>query len=342
MIRKCAIVLMASLGLGGPTSAASAADKAVICALRFVSSSPVFIAADKGYFAAEGLDATIKFFEAAAPIAVAVSSGDCDFGVTGLTGGLYNLAGKGGVVIIGAQSREQPGFQLDGYVVSNQAYAAGFHAVTDFPGKSVGITQVGSTMQYEVEMLAEKIGFPISAVQLKPLQSVPNMVAAIKGGQVDVILMVAPIARELERSGEAKIVGWVGDQTPWQLGALFTSPKNIAERRPVVVEFVRAWQRAATDYNAAFNQLDKDGKRIYGPAADALIPIIQNYVQPAPPPETIKAGAPYIDPLGRLRVGNIYDQVAWYKANGLVDADVDAAKFIDLSFIEGHFEVPGK
>jgi hypothetical protein len=38
-------------------------------------------------------------------------------------------------------------------------------------------------------------------------------------------------------------------------------------------------------------------------------------------PEWIKAGAPYIDPRGRLKVGNIYEQVAWYKASGMVEGD---------------------
>ncbi|HBU97143.1 ABC transporter substrate-binding protein, partial [Thalassospira lucentensis] len=42
--------------------AASAAEKINIAALTFVSSSPLFIAKEKGYFADEGLDAEITFF----------------------------------------------------------------------------------------------------------------------------------------------------------------------------------------------------------------------------------------------------------------------------------------
>ena len=65
---------------------ALAQDKLRLCALRFVSSAPFFIAADKGYFKAEGLDAELKFFEAAQPVAVGVATGDCDIGATGFTG----------------------------------------------------------------------------------------------------------------------------------------------------------------------------------------------------------------------------------------------------------------
>ena len=39
-------------------------------------------------------------------------------------------------------------------------------------------------------------------------------------------------------------------------------------------------------------------------------------------------------------VGDIYEQVAWLKAQGLVDASVDPKTFIDLSFVQGHTNVP--
>jgi NitT/TauT family transport system substrate-binding protein len=57
---------------------AIAADAVNIGALRFTSHSPTFIAVEKGYFKAEGIDAKIKFFQAAQPIAVAIASGDID------------------------------------------------------------------------------------------------------------------------------------------------------------------------------------------------------------------------------------------------------------------------
>ena len=339
--KKLAVAALAGLICAAVAGPARAADKIVICALTFVSSSPLFIAADKGYYADEGLEHEFKFFRAAQPVALGVASGDCDFGVTGLTAGFYNLAGKGALKIIGAQSRVEPGFDFVAYMASNKAYEAGLTSVEAYPGKSVGMTQVGSTFHYMMGRLAEKRGFALSDVTLKPMQSVPNMIAAVKSGQVDSILMVAHIAKALDGAGAAKIIGWVHQETPWQLGALFTSTKNVTERRATVEKFIAAYRRAAADYHAAFNQLDKDGKRAFGEAAEALIPILMNYVGPKPTPAKIKAGAPFIDPDGRLQVQDIYDQVAWHKANGLVDDSVDPSAFIDLSFVDGHYDVPG-
>lgn len=53
--------------------ALQAAEKINIAALTFVSSSPLFIAKEKGYFEAEGLDAELTFFRSAQPVA----RGDC-------------------------------------------------------------------------------------------------------------------------------------------------------------------------------------------------------------------------------------------------------------------------
>src|ERR1700692_4762403 len=78
--------------------------KANVGVLGLSSSAPVFIAQDKGYFREAGLDIELKFFDAAQPIAVATTSGDVDFGVTAFTAGLYNLAGKGTLKVIGGMS----------------------------------------------------------------------------------------------------------------------------------------------------------------------------------------------------------------------------------------------
>ena len=109
----------------GGIARADDAQKAKIGVLRLSSSAPVFIAQDKGYFREAGLDIELKFFDAAQPIAVATTSGDVDFGITAFTAGLYNLAGKGTLKVIGGMSREKAGYPLIGYFASNNAYAAG-------------------------------------------------------------------------------------------------------------------------------------------------------------------------------------------------------------------------
>jgi NitT/TauT family transport system substrate-binding protein len=335
MIRKTVLAALAMLAM---SAAAAAQEKVSIAALRFVSSAPIFIAQEKGYFKEAGLEVEFKFFQAAQPIAVAVAGGDADLGITGLTGGFFNLAGKGAMKIIAAQSREEPGFDFVAYLASSKAHAAGFTDAGKFPGKSIAITTTGSTFHYMLGMLAEKRGFKLTDVTLRPLQSIPNITAALKGEQVDGALLPANNAYAAEKEGFAKIVGWVHQETPWQLGALFAGTPVIEKRRAVVEKFVAAYVKACNDYAEAFQQRDAQGKRVFGDKADALIPIIQKYVEPKPTPDQVKASASYIDPQGRLLVKNLYDQVAWYQAQGMVARDADMTKMLDLGFIKDHLD----
>ncbi|HEX6979588.1 MAG TPA: ABC transporter substrate-binding protein [Alphaproteobacteria bacterium] len=328
-----AALLVTAFGVSAQTL-----QKTTVGALRLTSSGPIFIALEKGYFRDQGLDVELKVFTAAAQPPLAVVSGDVDFGVTGLTASFYNLAAKGGVKIIGAQSREEPGFPLVAYMVTNKAWENGFRSLKDFAGKSVATTTTGSTFHYSLGLLARKYGFDLNSVQLRQLNGLPAMQAAFKGGQVDATLVPVNGARALEKDGAGKILGWVGDETPWQLGALFTSPRNIAERRGMVEAFVRAYQKAATDYHKAFNQKNSAGEVVKGENFDEMLAIISRAMQQ--PPELLAVGLPYIDPEGRLLVDDIYSQLEFWQSVGLVDKDANAKEIMDLTFIDGHFNVP--
>lgn len=339
--RLFATALTALAALALPAAAqAQPRDKVAISALPFISTSPVFIAKERGYFEAEGIDLDIKIFNAAQAVAVAVASGDADFGITAFTGGFFNLAGKGVLKVVAAQSREQPGYNFVAYVASKKAYDAGFRAPKDFAGKSVAITTVGSSFHYNLGMLADKYKFSLASVDMKPVQSIPNMMAALAGGQVDATILPANNALKLQADGAGRIIGWVHEHTPWQLGALFVATKHVQSKRPMVERFVRAYQKGLADYAAAFLAKDSEGNRMVGEKALALMPVLEKWVQPKPSIDTVKIAANYMDPQGRLQVQNIYDQVAWYQAQGLVDKTVKAADFIDLSFVKGHFDLP--
>ena len=300
--------------------------------VKVANSGPTYIAQERGYFAAEGLDAELRFFDAAQPIAVATVAGDVDLGITGLTAGFYNLAGKGALRIIGAQSREEPGYHLIAYVASNRAFDAGLTSVAALPGHSVAISQVGSTFHYSVGLLAAKLGFPLSGVKLVPLQAMSNMAAAVKGNQVDAALIPATLAVPLASNGEGHLLGWVGDETPWQVGAIFAGARTLAERRAVVARFIRAYRHGARDFYAAFLTKGADGRLRRGDGAADCLAIIAKYT--GQDPDQISSGIPYVDPDARLLVDDIHHQVAWYQEQGLVDKTVDAASLLDLSFLD--------
>jgi hypothetical protein len=159
MRRRTMAALAAGALLGAP---AEAAEKIEIAALTLVSSSPLLIAEERGSYAAEELDAELVFFRATQPVAVAIGSSDADFGVTAFTAGFFNLAGEGAVKVIGAQSREEPGFDFSAYLASNQADAAGLDA-PESPKQLARFERAASLLDRDAKMplpeVAQACGF---------------------------------------------------------------------------------------------------------------------------------------------------------------------------------------
>ena len=305
--------------------------KATIGVLRLSSSAPVFIAQDKGYFRDAGLDVELKFFDAAQPIAVATTSGDIDFGITAFTAGLYNLAGKGTLKVIGGMSRDKPGYPLIGYFASNKAYAAGLTTPKDIAGKRVAVTQVGSSFHYALGLLADKYGFKLSDVKIVPLQSLSNAAAALKGETVDAALLPISTARPLVDSGGAKLLGWVGDETPWQVGAVFASPKTLADK-PRVTKLLAALARADREYHDVVLATVKDGKADLNDRTRPLLDIIAKYTNL--PVEQVVGNCAYVDPDGRLDVKNVDNQIKWLQEQGFVDKGLDADAIIADAYVK--------
>src|ERR1700761_6743747 len=331
--RRGRALLFAGLMLVAANGLARADDllKAKVGVLRLSSSAPVFIAQDKGYFRDAGLDVELKFFDAAQPIAVATTSGDVDFGITAFTAGLYNLAGKGTLKVIGGMSREKAGYPLIGYFASNNAYAAGLKSPKDLAGKRIAVTQIGSSFHYSLGLLADKYHFQLADVKIAPLQTLSNAAAALQGGTVDAALLPGSTARKLMDDGGAKLLGWVGDETPWQLGAVFASPKTLGNKA-LVTKVLAALERADHEYHDVILASVQDGNAVINAKTRPLLEIIAKYTNL--PVEQVVGNCAYIDPDGKLDVKNVDNQIKWLQAQGFADKGYDAESIIAKDFVK--------
>jgi len=299
--------------------------------LRLSSSAPVFIAQDKGYFRDAGLDVELKFFDAAQPVAVAVVSGDIDFGVTSVTAGLYNLAGKGALKVIGGMSHEKAGFPLIGYFATEKAYANGLKTPRDLAGKRIAMTQVGSSFHYSLGLLADKYGFKLAEMKLLPMQSLSNVGAALKGETVDAALLPISAARKLLDDGGIRLLGWVGDETPWQVGAVFAAPKTL-EKKELVTKFLGVLERADREYHDVILTAVAGGEAPTNDKTRPLLEIIGKYTNL--PLDQVIGNCAYIDPEGRLDVKNVANQIEWLQGQGFVDKGVKLDAVIAKDFVK--------
>lgn len=308
---------------------AAAAETIKIGLIKIGTGGPFFVAQERGYFAAEGLAAEFVWFESAPPIAVATVAGAVDFGTGGLTAGFYSLAGQGALRIVAGAISEAPGFQFVGYLASNRAYDAGLRSPKDFAGHAIAVPQIGSANHYNVSLVAAKYRFEMSSLRLLALQSLPNVATAIVGGQADAAPLNATMALPLVQRGEAKLIGWVGDETPWQFGAVWTATKSANDKRDMVARFLRAYRKGTREYYEAFS--GADGKRADGPKAPEVEAIIAKYI--GEPLEQAKHDIVYVDPEARIDTQDVLHQISWYRSQGMIKGEFDGGTIIDQRYV---------
>ena len=323
-IAVSALALLGAIG-GSPASA----ETIRFGLTKIANCAPIAIALSKGYFEAEGLEPQLTFFEAQAPVAVAVASGDLDFGDAAHTAALYNLDAAGRVRVIASGAAEAPSFHSLAIVASNQAYAAGLKSPHDLPGHSYALTQMGTGLQYNLGRIAAHEGFDASTVTLLPLQSNPNIASALSGGRADAASFDSTNAIPLIEKGEVKLIGWIGDLTGYTpTFFMFASRDMVDNHADTVKRFLSAYRKAVADYYRAFT--DAQGLRQDQPTAPAMLDIIAAWV--GQPPERVKLGLPYFDREARVDMAAVQDQLDWYRSIGAIKESLVAGAIVDTRF----------
>ena len=325
------LVLAAAPVLAGSAEAQAPAGPVKVGVLKLTSSAPIFVGVEKGFFKEFGVEPELVYFQAAALIATALAAGQLDVGATGLTAALYNIVlGGEKLWIVADKGREWPGYPLVAIVVQKELWDGGLRSIKDLKGRRIGVTQLGSTFHYHIGNILQKEGLALSDVRIVPLQAMAATVEALKGKQVDAILVPQPFPGAVEAQGFGRIMAWAGDLYPWQIAAVFYSDK-LARDRTRAVAFMKGYVKASRYYHDAA-LVQKDGRPAHGPAYEELVEITAKYTGARP--EIIKLGFPFQDRNGRLLVPDIERQMAWWVANGFMKRPLPLRSVVDTSFVE--------
>lgn len=327
-----------TMGLIGAATATSLAAPAiaqnrriVVGALRFTSHSASFIAAERAYFQEAGLDVELRFFQAAQPMAVAIASGDVDYAVTAISGGLISLADRGAIKVIGGALSEEPGIDGQKILASDAAFQAGLTSPAGLDGKRFGMSTAGSSFHYMGSKVAEAEGINMS---FTPLQTVGAIIGALRSGQIDAWSIVPHIAKPLADSGAVHIIGNVSDYLPnYQVTTVFTSATNANDERQQTSDFLQAFSMGASDYNSAM--IDRSGGE---DGVNEMVDLIHRYVytdrERADAAPSIINGTMRINEGARMNVASIQDQLNWFQSEDLIDGDITLDTFVDTSYVE--------
>ena len=324
-MKKFAVVFFAVLLAA---ASAQAADKIKIGALKVTTVGPIYIAQEKNYFAAEGIEAQIINFDAPQALPAALLSGDIDLAITGLSAAFYNAAGQGALKIVAGDVSEQPGFQVTGFAASNAAAKAGLKSLKDLPGHSIGIPAVGTIGHYDLGVIAAKYGLDMGSMRIVQAGSFANLASALAGGSVDAAAQGGSALKPALQRGDVQFLAWVGDEAHVQTGATIASAAA-ANKKDLVERFLRVFRKGVGEYRAAFTGPGET--RADGPTAPAIYEILAKYL--AQPLDTIRLGVGYIAPDASLDTADVLHQIAWYKSQGLVKPEVDGNAIIDRRYV---------
>jgi NitT/TauT family transport system substrate-binding protein len=171
-------------------------------------------------------------------------------------------------------------------------------------------------------------------MKFKPLQKVGAIIGALKSGQIDAWSIVPHIAKPLAKSGAAHIIGNVSDYLPhYQITTVFTSARNAAEEKTMTRNFLTAFSKGVADYNATMiaRTGGEDG-------VSEMVRLIHKYVYANRPLEkaapSIVNGTMRLNDGAALNVASIEDQLKWFQAEALVDADITMDTLVDTSYVK--------
>ncbi|HEY2990539.1 MAG TPA: ABC transporter substrate-binding protein [Candidatus Binatia bacterium] len=118
--------------------------------------------------------------------------------------------------------------------------------VKDLKGKTVGITSFGSTSDFVLRLILEKGGLdPNKDVSIVQTGGQPEGMAAMVGGKIYAQRMSFPLHLKAIQLGMKELVDLPMEENT---GGVITTRAYLAQRRPIVVKFMRAFVRGMHRY----------------------------------------------------------------------------------------------
>jgi NitT/TauT family transport system substrate-binding protein len=246
-----AVLLLASCSAVGVQNSASAGGLSTltVAAAPGIDDAPLYIAADDGQFAAEGLKVRIKDYGSASSEITALRTGQADVAAGDYADFFYAQARHPGLLIV-AEGYDASAHVMDVLVSPN----SNITSPEQLAGKTIGTPEpqeipYSPTIPYSMETLATQSalqddGVDPASVRWKPMPA-PDLIGALRGRRVAAILVTEPyIYRAESQVGAFEILDSVsGTTATLPLSGYFTST-GFASEHPGALTAFRAGLQA--------------------------------------------------------------------------------------------------
>ncbi len=294
-----------------------------------LTDSPVYVAMDRGYFGAEGIDLQYVNFSSASEIVPAVSNNQLEVGAISPNVATLNALARGvGVKLVADRGSMRPGHGWVALVVRPDLVESGrYQSPADLRGLRVAVTPpVGATANaVAVARLLDQQGIAPSEVDFVPLPF-PEMNPALANGSIDVAFQSEPLLALGIRQGIA--VREVGSDEIYpnqQIGVVSYGADFVQDQPDIARRFMVAYLRGARDFVDAFAK-GRDRAEV-----------VQSLIRHTP----VKDASVYdemvatgFNPDGYINVDSVASDQEWFLAQGKIAERVDLATAIDNQYVD--------
>ena len=319
-----------ALSLALTAGAAHANDKVTIGIVNAVSDGTLFIAQDKGYFAKEGIDADFVEFDTGAKMVAPMGAGQLDVGGGAASAGLYNAVGRGiRIKLVADKATNVKGAPFQSFLVRKALIDSGaVKTLADMKGRKVAITGAGGSDASVLNEAMKSVGLTYDDVE-KVYLGFPQHAPALQNGAIDGSITTEPTTTNIVALGAAVVL--TGNDAFYpnaQTATIMYSSDFLDKRKPVAARFMKAYLRAARDFNDALV-----GGKLQGPGGDELVAILAKHTV-IKSPEVLRNMAMHgVNPNGTLNIDSLKKDLAFFKESGdVTSTSVSVDQVVDQSF----------
>jgi NitT/TauT family transport system substrate-binding protein len=294
--------------------------------IQSTSDGGFYLALDKGYFAAEGLDVELVRFDTAAAQVGALGTNQLDVGVGALSAGLLNAVARGIAVKIVADRATLRNGALSFMVRTELVESGQIADWKDFRGRTVANNGTGTGAQLALQRGLRAGGLTFDDVD-QQIISFPDMIPALGNGSIDLGVMIEPLITAAITRGVA--VRWKRaiDVYPDLEISLVMYSDEFARRTEAANRFMIAYLRGVREYH--------DGLFKSLPNRPQVVQALVDHTAVKDPALYDRMEPSYVNPNGWVQVENLKEQQRELAELGLLDGPpVDLDSVIDQRYVE--------
>ena len=195
--------------LATPPAPLAAATKLQIGYVPSTLFAPVFVAAERGYFKEDGLDANLTPIVAGQDAMALLATGQLDMVAAALSAAFYNAVNRGLEVRFVASTAYQPRKgHPSALMVREDLWQSGLRTLAGLRGKKIGwIGGAGAVSAYYVARILRPAGLTLKDIDSANISN-PDQAIALERKAIDAVFTSSPFSESFEQQRLARVIGF--------------------------------------------------------------------------------------------------------------------------------------